>query len=423
MRHERKFWRTKVIAALTAVLVGLGTFVNTDAGALRDAQDKKNQAQNQLDSANEQIEAIEQRQQELQGQIEALDAELVDVILNLDILETELADKQVQLDQVTEQLTQAQEDERVQYDLMVKRIVYIYENGGDSSYVSVITGAGSFTDLLNRVEYARQIHEYDRNLLVQYQDTVQQVSELKAQVETEQHELMELQQSYQEQKGEYETMIAQRQAQLADFDTQLASAQDLAAQMRTTIDQQNDIIRREEERRIAEQQNQNNNQVAAGNGSSGNNHASDNPSNGTASEGSGGTGEGGGTSEGSGGGANPPHTTSVNGSDVVAFACQYIGNPYVWGGESLTNGADCSGFIKSVYANYGINLPHSSLALQRMGSEVSYSNAQPGDIICYAGHVAIYMGGGQIVHASSPETGIKTGSATYRQILTVRRVL
>ena len=112
-----------------------------------------------------------------------------------------------------------------------------------------------------------------------------------------------------------------------------------------------------------------------------------------------------------------------NGQAIVDYACQFIGNPYVWGGTSLTNGADCSGFIKSVYANFGISLPHSSVALQRAGSEVSYENAQPGDIVCYAGHVAIYMGGGQIVHASSPSTGIKTGSATYRSIISVRRVL
>ena len=112
---------------------------------------------------------------------------------------------------------------------------------------------------------------------------------------------------------------------------------------------------------------------------------------------------------------------------MVNYACQFIGNPYVYGGTSLTDGCDCSGFVMSVYAHFGVSLPHSSTALQSSGKEVSYSNAQAGDLICYAGHVAIYMGNGQIVNASSPAPypvgGIKTNSATYRQILTVRRVL
>ena len=112
---------------------------------------------------------------------------------------------------------------------------------------------------------------------------------------------------------------------------------------------------------------------------------------------------------------------------MVNYACKFIGNPYVFGGTSLTDGCDCSGFVMSVYANFGVSLPHSSIALQSCGKEVSYSNAKAGDLICYAGHVAIYMGNGQIVNASSPAPypvgGIKTNSATYRQILSVRRVL
>ena len=111
------------------------------------------------------------------------------------------------------------------------------------------------------------------------------------------------------------------------------------------------------------------------------------------------------------------------GSGVASYALQFVGNPYVWGGSSLTNGADCSGFIMSVYAHYGISLPHSSYALRNVGRKVSYSEAQPGDIICYSGHVALYIGGGQIVHASNKRDGIKVSNATYRSIITVRRVL
>lgn len=114
---------------------------------------------------------------------------------------------------------------------------------------------------------------------------------------------------------------------------------------------------------------------------------------------------------------------SSSGGSVTSYALQFLGNPYVWGGTSLTKGVDCSGFVMQVYAHYGIPLPHSSSALRGVGRGVSYSEAQPGDIICYSGHVAIYLGGGKIVHASNPKDGIKVSTATYKKILAVRRVM
>ena len=115
--------------------------------------------------------------------------------------------------------------------------------------------------------------------------------------------------------------------------------------------------------------------------------------------------------------------TSDLGQQIANFACQFVGNPYVWGGTSLTGGADCSGFTQSVYAQFGYSLPRTSYEQQNWGTEVSYADAQPGDLICYGGHVAIYMGNGQIVHASSKKTGIKISNAFYRSPICVTRVL
>lgn len=115
--------------------------------------------------------------------------------------------------------------------------------------------------------------------------------------------------------------------------------------------------------------------------------------------------------------------TKARGSAVVDYARKFLGNPYVYGGASLTNGTDCSGFTMSVYAHFGYSLPHNSYAQLNCGKAVSYSEAQPGDLIIYPNHVALYAGGGTIIHASSPGTGITTGSATYRTILGVRRII
>ena len=111
------------------------------------------------------------------------------------------------------------------------------------------------------------------------------------------------------------------------------------------------------------------------------------------------------------------------GQAIVDYACQFIGNPYVWGGTSLTNGADCSGFVQSVFKNFGINLPRTSGEMRSSGTAVNYSDAMPGDIVCYDGHVGIYMGNGQIVNAINSRKGIGILSATYDDIITVRRLL
>ncbi|MBP3451223.1 MAG: C40 family peptidase [Agathobacter sp.] len=113
----------------------------------------------------------------------------------------------------------------------------------------------------------------------------------------------------------------------------------------------------------------------------------------------------------------------VSGQSVVDYAVQFVGNPYVWGGTSLTKGADCSGFVMKIYEAYGVSLPHSSYKMRSVGYSVSASDVQPGDIICYSGHVAIYIGDGKIVHASNKKDGIKiTNNWRYKKVLAIRRI-
>ena len=115
--------------------------------------------------------------------------------------------------------------------------------------------------------------------------------------------------------------------------------------------------------------------------------------------------------------------TAATGQAIVDYACQFIGNPYVWGGTSLTDGADCSGFVQSVFAHFGISLPRTTYEQIYSGVEVSYDQAMPGDLICYDGHIGIYVGNGQIVNAQNPDQGIGISPATYTTILSVRRIV
>ena len=384
---------------LAAVMIISGTQI-AGATSLSQARSQKNQAQNKLNSVNSQIADIESQQSSLQAEIDKVDSDLVDVLVSLDLISDQIDQKKVELAQAESDLAAAKEKEAEQYDAMKNRIRYMYENG-DSSFLDAFVGAQNFADVLNKVENFSKVYDYDRNLLVEYQNTKTEVANLVAQVEEEKQELEENQATYQEQQQQLETLKAEKSSQMDNFGSKLAEAQSLAAQYKQTIDQQNAIIAQE----LAAAQTV---RVTAGASSVANNSsaASSNKKNNTTSSNSG-----------------SASTGSGSGSAVVNYACQFVGNPYVWGGTSLTNGADCSGFIMSVYAHFGVSLPHSSSAMRGVGREVSVSDMQPGDIVCYSGHVAIYMGGGQIVHASSPSTGIKiSGNVHYKTILTVRRI-
>lgn len=426
----------KLIAVLLVLVMGISQFTVALADKKSDAENKKQEAEDNLKSKQNEINSIEREQSQLQAEIDALDAELVDVILKLSTLEEELSIKQDELAQTEEQLEQARKDEKNQYESMKLRIRFMYEKG-DSAMLTSILESKSIAELLNRVEYVNQVYDYDRNLLTEYKNTKEQVAALTEQQKQEIAALEQKQQEFQVAEENYRTTIAKKQGEVANFGEMLAAAQTLAAQYQDTINAQNVIIAQENERIERErqqreqaererqererQERERQQRLNSSNGNSGGG------STGGGSTGSGSTGsntERGDGNSGGGGEQDPGYSTGVSGSAVVQYALNFVGNPYVWGGKDPNTGADCSGFTSYVYAHFGISIPSYSYSQRSVGKEVSYANAKAGDLICYAGHVAIYMGNGQIVHAKGTAYGIVAyDSATYRNIVTVRRVL
>lgn len=390
--------RAKAVLAL--VLVVSLTIGSSQVVYATSAQNKKSEAEKNLNDVNKKIDNLENKKEEIEGELDTKNEELVNLMVDVGILEKEIDQNEKQLKQVKKDLKTAQKNEKKQYQAMKKRIKFMYERG-DSAVISSLLESKSMADMLNRVEYFNEVYDYDRNLLDNYEKTRKQVEDLKAQVEDEKKELETAKDDLKQQQKQLETAMANLRSQQANADTQIANAKSLASEYQKTITEQNKIIQQQ--------------QAAA---------AASGRSSGGSSGGSGGTSKPNSNASVPGGNLNPPNTTNVSGSDVVNYAMQFVGKPYVWGGKDPNTGADCSGFTSYVYAHFGISIPSFSGAQRSCGQEVSYANAQAGDLICYAGHVAIYMGGGKIVHAKGTAYGIVgNDNATYKTIITVRRLL
>ena len=241
----------KVVAACMAGILMSLSVVPVSASTLSKAKNAKTEAESDLNSQNEKISSLQNEQAQLQSEMNSLDAQLSEVLVNIQILSDEITQKQAELEDVGNQLVQAQQNEQTEYEDMKLRIQYMYENG-DSTMLQSLLESKDISDFVNRAEYVNSVYSYDRNLLIQYQQTVQQVADLQIQVQGEEAELEEIQESYEEQETQLQTVIAEKQSQMSDFDTQLANAKNLAAQYAATIEQQNEIIRQEQERQALE---------------------------------------------------------------------------------------------------------------------------------------------------------------------------
>ncbi|MCI7627265.1 MAG: NlpC/P60 family protein [Blautia glucerasea] len=445
----------KRIVCLTLALMMCGTqVVSVSASREDDLREEQAWTSQQLDATYARMSALWDQKQQLEGEIATLDANLVDVMVNIQTLETDISNKETEIVKTKQDLGKAQKAKEKQYDAMKKRIQYLYEKGGSDAWFQMMMNADNLADLLTRAEYTQKMYEQDRKSLEVYSNTIEQVKQLEEKYTGEKAELEGMKQEYEAESQNLQAQLDEKRATSADCENEIAYAQQQATEYANLLAAQQAEIEQLEAERIAaeeEARRQAEAEAAAAQASDDGNYDStqyDEEGNAVSSSESSGSGEtqydeygnvidsentvdpseyqssSESSSSDSSSSSGSSSSGSGSGSSVVNYATQFVGNPYVWGGTSLTSGADCSGFVQSVYANFGVSLPRTSYEQQNAGTEVSYADAQPGDLICYGGHVAIYMGNGQIVHASNAKDGIKiSNNAAYRTITSVRRLV
>lgn len=376
---KKKLLSLLIVAALTFSCFHVVAYVQ--ATAKEEAQRKKREAEAKLKELEDQMKKLKAEQADVLGEMNDVQAEIVELVASIDAISDEIIHAEEDFARLQEELDAAIESEHKQYEAMKLRIKYMYERG-DTAFVEAILGASSMADLLNQVEYFEEMYDYDRKLLVSYQETKIRTQELKDEVEVELAELNEMKESQEGQKQALQKVMARLEAENGEYASQLRTALAAAERYKNIISEQAAIIARIEEEEQDDDDDDDD------------------------------------------GDADPGYQTTVSPADVIAYAKQFVGNRYVWGGTDPHTGADCSGYLQYVFGHFGIRLPRTSYEQRTAGKRVSYSHIKPGDIVCYAGHVAMYIGNNQIIHARNERAGIGiTSNPRYRAIITIRRVL
>ena len=421
-------WTRAICTVLTSALVFTGPAVEgtTFSGYInsglekvyaktkkqKDAEKKKSQAEQDLKDKKNEINGLKDQQQITADDIKNKSAKLDEILAAQKKLQTDITSKQAEIEQNQKDLAAAQEKQQEQYDAMKKRIQFMYENSAEDNIWTAIIESNGITDMLNRIEYVSDVYDSDRALMDSYQAAVEQVKEIGTKLDNDMNELTAMQDDYEKQQADVEAAIVALENQKEQYASQIAQAQQQADNYQNIITAQGKIIQEQEAAAAAAAA-----QAAAA-------RANSSPS--SSSYDGGGAGKGGSIAGdyAAGGGKNPGASTGVSGSSVVSYAMQFVGNPYVWAGNSLTNGVDCSGFVHEVYAHFGISTPRYSQAFKSVGQAVSFDNIQPGDVVVYPGHVAIYAGGGVIVEAQSTKAGITANrNVQCHTILAIRRLV
>lgn len=421
-------WTRAICTVLTSALVFTGPAVEgtTFSGYINSglekvyaktqkqkaAEKKKSQAEKDLKDKKNEINGLKDQQQTTADDIKNKSAKLDEILAAQKKLQTDITSKQAEIEQNQKDLAAAQEKQQEQYDAMKKRIQFMYENSAEDNIWTAIIESNGITDMLNRIEYVSDVYDSDRALMDSYQAAVEQVKEIGTKLDNDMNELTAMQDDYEKQQADVEAAIVALENQKEQYASQIAQAQQQAENYQNIITAQGKIIQEQEAAAAAAAA-----QAAAA-------RANSSPS--SSSYDGGGAGKGGSIAGdyAAGGGKNPGASTGVSGSSVVSYAMQFVGNPYVWAGNSLTNGVDCSGFVHEVYAHFGISTPRYSQAFKSVGQAVSFDNIQPGDVVVYPGHVAIYAGGGVIVEAQSTKAGITANrSVQCHTILAIRRLV
>ena len=460
--------KKRIVCLTLAILMCGSQAVSVMADRESDLREEQAWTSQQLDATYARMNALWEQKQQLESQIDSLNSDLVNVMVSIQTLENDIASKEAEIEKTQGDLTKAQNAKDKQYSSMKKRIQYLYEKGGNNAWFQMMLNADNLADLLTRAEYTQQMYEQDRESLQKYARTIEEVQKLEDQYEQEKADFETMKQEYEAQQSNLQYQLDVTRANSADCENEIAYAQQQATEYANLLaEQQAEIEQLEAERIAAEEearrqaeaeaaaaaaaaqeaeesqsdesyddyseddsedysdssdtdvQYDEDGDVVSGSSDSSSDYEYDEYGNVIDSDN---TVDYDSYSESSS--SSSSSSSSGSGSSVVNYATQFVGNPYVWGGTSLTNGADCSGFVQSVYANFGVSLPRTSYEQQNAGTEVSYADAQPGNLICYGGHVAIYMGNGQIVHASNSRDGIKiSDNAAYRTITSVRRLV